>query len=569
MANNDQIILDQIVSEQRNARALGLKDSDFFEIYVAEQVLKNYDLSDDEIESGLIGDSQDGGIDGIYTFANGELVQDDFDHSGLKKSVLIEVVIIQSKISNGFDEDTINRLIAVTSHLFSLAQPVDNFKNRYNEGVRAAVEMFRKLYTATASRFPELHFRYVYATRGDSRTVHPNVRGKVADLQKILLDLFNTAHFDFSFLGASDLLALARRQPVTSFQMQFTESLTGDKGYVALVKLKEFIRFIRSDSGTLRKDLFEANVRDYQGSTQVNEEMQQTLAAGGPEDFWWLNNGVTVVVSKAGQAGKVLTMEDPQIVNGQQTSTEIFKYFQTKNTTDDERSVMVRVIVANDTSGRDRIIKATNSQTAIPPASLRATEKIHRDIEEFLAPYAIYYDRRKNSQKQQGRTADSIISIGLLAQALMATVLQRPDDARARPSSLIKRGDDYDKIFNDKLPIGIYLFASRIVKAVHTHLRTMDSLSPKDRNNLLFYVAMHLSSALTGKAMPTAADLENVATAELTEEVLKSSVGVVEPIYQTLGSNDQVAKGPELLKALKAKLIEQFPPPYIAAKASI
>jgi hypothetical protein len=242
MANNDQIILDQIVQEQRSARAPGMKDSDFFEIYVAEQVLKDFDLSDDEIESGLIGDTLDGGIDGIYTFANGEFVQDDFDHASLKKSILIEVVIIQSKTSNGFDEDTINKLMAVTNHLFSLAQPVDNFKDRYNEGVRAAVQTFRKLYSDTASRFPELRFRYVYATRGDSSTVHPNVRGKVADLRNVVLSLFNTAKFDFSFLGASDLLALARKQPVTSFQMQFTESLIGDKGYVALVKLKEFIR---------------------------------------------------------------------------------------------------------------------------------------------------------------------------------------------------------------------------------------------------------------------------------------------------------------------------------------
>jgi hypothetical protein len=296
--------------------------------------------------------------------------------------------------------------------------------------------------------------------------------------------------------------------------------------------------------------------------------MQQTLSEGGPEDFWWLNNGVTVVVSKAGQAGKVLTVEDPQIVNGQQTSTEIFKYFQSKNTTADERSVMVRVIVVNDNSGRDRIIKATNSQTAIPTASLRATEKIQRDIEEFLAPHAIYYDRRKNSQKQQGRPPDSIISIALLAQALMATVLQRPDDARARPSSLIKRGDDYDRIFSEKLPIEIYLFASRVIKVTHSYLRTLDNLSPKDRNNLLFYVSMHVSAALTNKAVPTASDLAKVATAAITKDVLNPSVSIVEPIYRTLGGNDQVAKGTEFLKALKARLIEQFPPQYLLGMSS-
>jgi len=51
----------------------------------------------------------------------------------------------------------------------------------------------------------------------------------------------------------------------------------------------------------------------------------------------------------------------------------------------DERSILVRVIVTEDAESRDRIIRATNSQTDIPSASLRATDKIHRDIEDFFA----------------------------------------------------------------------------------------------------------------------------------------------------------------------------------------
>lgn len=96
MANNDQIILDQIVEEQRTSRFPSANKSEFFEMYVVEQVLKDFDLSDEEIESGLVGNGGDGGIDAIYTFANGELVREDFDYEPLKKNVLIEVVIIQS-----------------------------------------------------------------------------------------------------------------------------------------------------------------------------------------------------------------------------------------------------------------------------------------------------------------------------------------------------------------------------------------------------------------------------------------------------------------------------------------
>lgn len=557
--NNDQLILDQIVEEQRLARSPEAKKSDFFEAYVAEQVLKNFDLSDDEIESGLVGNSLDGGIDGIYTFANGELVLDDFDPSGLKKNVLIEVIIFQSKTSNSFDEETINKLSAVTAHLFSLANQVDIFKDRYNNGLLSSVQLFRNLFQKTASRFPTLRFHYIYATRGDSSQVHANVCAKAGDLEAVIKGLFKTANFKFSFYGAADLLELARREPTTSFQIQFVEALTGQSGYIMLVRLRDFFGFLRDEFGALRKSLFEANVRDYQGSNQVNEEMQQSLRARGLEDFWWLNNGVTVVAKNAVQAGKILTVEDPQIVNGQQTSTEIFNYFRDVNSDGDDRTVMLRVIVATDAQSRDRIIKATNSQTQIPTASLRATEKIHRDIEAHLAPYSIFYDRRKNSQKQLGRPVESIVSIGALAQSIMSIVLQRPDDARARPSSLIKRDEDYSQIFSHEIPIDAYLIAAKLSKQAHSYLKIREDLAPKDRTNLLFYIAMVTSAILTNKAAPRVADIAAIDLSAINPASIQVSASVVEPIYRNLGANDQVSKGPSLLAALISELRSRYP----------
>lgn len=563
MANNDQIILDQIIDEQRKSRFPSASKSDFFEIYVAEQVLKDFDLSDDEVESGLVGNGGDGGIDGIYTFANGELVQEDFDYEPLKKNVLIEVVIIQSKTSESFGEDSMNKFIAVTGNMFNLARPLNDFKTVYNEGVRSAVEIFRRLYTGTASRFPRLLFRYIYATRGDSKSVHPNVARKATDLQTALNGLFSSAKFEFVFVGASDLLDLARRQPITSYEMEITESLSAKDGYISLVRLAEFSKFVRDDSGQLRKSLFDANVRDYQGSNQVNEEIQKSLQERGKEDFWWLNNGVTVVATKAVQSGKVLTIEDPQIVNGQQTSTEIFNYFQGNNTTDDNRCVMVRVIVATEPASRDRIIKATNSQTSIPPASLRATDKIHRDIEEYLSPFGIYYDRRKNSQKNLGRPVEKIVSISLLAQSIMAIALQRPDDARARPSTLLKKDEDYKLLFSVEHPIEVYFVAAKVIKAVQSNLRLRNDLIQKDRTNLLFYVAMHVAASLVKKAKPTIKELAGIKVDALTDEVLQASFNDVKVIYDGLGASDQIAKGTQLLSRLKQELSNQYPPERI------
>ncbi len=86
MTNNDQVILDQVLEQQLKDRAPSMGKSEFFELFVSEQILKDYDLSDEELEGGIVGNGGDGGIDGIYVFANGELVQEDFNPNGLKKT---------------------------------------------------------------------------------------------------------------------------------------------------------------------------------------------------------------------------------------------------------------------------------------------------------------------------------------------------------------------------------------------------------------------------------------------------------------------------------------------------
>src|SRR5690606_26331250 len=95
-------------------------------------------------------------------------------------------------------------------------------------------------------------------------------------------------------------------------------------------------------------DIFESNVRDFQGSTEVNAEIKKTLESESTPDFWWLNNGVTVLASKSSINGDVITIADPQIVNGLQTSTQIANYFGHGGEDAAQRSVMVKVVSSED-----------------------------------------------------------------------------------------------------------------------------------------------------------------------------------------------------------------------------
>jgi hypothetical protein len=76
---NDRIIRDQVLDQRKKVLAPTLSDSDFFDLFVAGRVLKDSDLSYEELEDGIVGDSGDGGVDAVYIFANGDLVREGSD----------------------------------------------------------------------------------------------------------------------------------------------------------------------------------------------------------------------------------------------------------------------------------------------------------------------------------------------------------------------------------------------------------------------------------------------------------------------------------------------------------
>ncbi|HCT9899524.1 TPA: hypothetical protein OUD55_004171, partial [Citrobacter koseri] len=57
---NDQIILEQILKDKKNELGTDIKDTEFFELYSASEILKDYDVTYDDIEYGIVGNGGDG-----------------------------------------------------------------------------------------------------------------------------------------------------------------------------------------------------------------------------------------------------------------------------------------------------------------------------------------------------------------------------------------------------------------------------------------------------------------------------------------------------------------------------
>lgn len=550
---NDQIILEQIIKDQCAESGDELTVSEYFEIYSASQILKNYTLTYDDILYGIVGDGGDGGIDSIYTIINGEPLKEDTSVNTNQKKNHIELIIIQSKTSTSFKEDALMKFRESAQDLFNLANNPDNYTTRYNSGLIDNIKLFRDSYSKLAKTFPKIEIRYFYATQGED--VHPNVLGKVPKLQEDIVKMFGGAEFSFEFIGASKLLEMTRNVPSTSRVLGVAESPIGTTSgsYLCLVSLSKYYEFI-SNAGELVPSIFESNVRDYQGSVVVNTGIRKTLENKESENFWYLNNGVTIITPKAVMAGKKLTIEDPKIVNGLQTSHEIYQYFsQLENHEGDERAVLVRVICEENEEARDRIIRATNSQTAILPASLRSSDDIHRNIEDFLKSNGYYYDRKKNFYKNQRMPVSKIISISYMAQAMMAIMLLKPNSARARPSTLINSDAEYKKIFSLDKPIDIYLKAIQIMKSVETYLKPENcviQLERKTITNIKFYVAMVASINIAGSSQEIEKKLSDLPNVDISTEILSHSLQHVLDVFNNLGATDQVAKGSDFVSKL-------------------
>lgn len=550
---NDQIILEEILKDKHAESEDSLTFSEYFEIFSASEILKDFDVSYDDIDYGIVGNGGDGGIDSIFTFLNGELLKEDTDINFNQKKNNIELILIQSKTSPKFKEDAIIKFKETTEDLFNLANNTDDFVERYNQDLVDKVKLFRSAYKKLAKTFPKLEAKYFYVTQGTE--VHPNVEGKVLKLQESFTKMFGGSEFIFEFVGAKQLLEMTRKVPITSRILEVSESpiSTVSGSYICLVNLSKYYEFI-SDSGSLARSIFESNVRDYQGSVVVNTGIRKTLENTQSENFWYLNNGVTVISPKAVLSGKQLTIEDPQIVNGLQTSHEIYRHFsEMRDPQQDDRTILVRVLCEKDEEARDRIIRATNSQTAIPPASLRSSDAIHRNIEDFFKANGFFYDRKKNFYKNQGMPLAKTVSISYLAQAMMSIILLKPDSARARPSTLINSDTDYKKIFSLDIPIDVYLKVLVIMKSTESFLKPGVcgvELDRKTITNIKFYVAMLAGIAIAGSKVEIANKLARLPLVEVTEEIFSNALGMVINKYGILGASDQVAKGSELVTSL-------------------
>ena len=547
MARNDVVLLDSLIEKAKPQYGEYLDISEAFELFCFDQILKNYELSYDDLEFGWVDGGRDGGIDGLFVFLEDQLMTEQPDYKAIRRNPHFELFIFTCKHSPSFKQEPINKLISSLPELFDLQKDQDEIIYPFGDDILAIQQLFKNTYIQLASKHPTLSISVIYASRGTSSNLDITITSRSELLKNELSEFFSDLEVNFSFMGASELLQLSRQHKTYTLGLKFIENnISRQKtNYVLLSLLTDYFDFVTDDEGRLRRYLFESNVRDYLGDVQINRDIASTLSEARLRDeldFWWLNNGVTILASNAIIAGKEINLDNVQIVNGLQSTETIYKYFATNAGKHDDRAILIKIIVTDKDEVRDRIIKATNYQSPVAIASLRATDKIQRDIEHYLYDYGWYYERRNNYYKNQGKSSDRIISVSYLGAVIHALFLKDLNTANRQKTKFMRDEEKYRRVFNETWPLDAYRRGIEIVKSVDDKLpnkaRKM-GIRKKSIRQLKFIVSLLAITFKLEKLSFTPYDILDLSTTEVSDQEVDR---VLDYLLHIKKSNRQKAK---------------------------
>jgi len=558
----EQEVLDYIFSSFRDEQYPDEPIDEVFEIYTASQLLKHRNLSDEDISAGIVDGSHDGGIDCFYIFLNGALVQSDHPALDAQSEFVrrspqhpsIDVVILQTKNSTSWAEVAWERLLSNLDRLLDNAISLEDLSHSFSPSILERIDQYRTIHRNLARRLPRRSFTVKYATRAPTMNITPSLVAKEAQVRELIRErLPGDASIDVSHVGAEKLYQLAGEPFSPPGTLAFRNLIRERNSFLGVASVEHYLAFVRDEHGDLRDDLFDSNVRDFEGDKGVNGSIRETLEEDGSE-FWWQNNGITVLGTEVIDDQGVLTIDQPLIVNGLQT-THVLHATQRDGVMNDariEQGVIVRVITTDDDETRDRVIGGTNRQTPVGSSALLASDNLQRDIERYLYKYGWFYERRKNQYKNKGKSARSRVSINQLAQAMMTLHLGLPETARARPTSLLTQEGGYERVFDPTVDRGAYLRAVELLSHVSDFLRTTAAKEIIDEYSntrffLLVGVAMKQLGIRTFTSLQFSRNYHSIASAP-SHDILIDTLGRVKVLAEEYESSHPETKRDAVFK---------------------
>lgn len=450
------------------------------------------------------------GLDAVAIIVNGNLVlsKEDIETYAKSRYLDIDILFIQSKIEEKCASGDLLKTIQATKNFFEDFDKItEKNENIYNarEIVDAIFEYDNFRYCSNNS--PKCHIYYACAANQWDESLINDICESNAREIKNLKD-GDIKDVEIKVIGREYLIrAYKEMQNHISVNIHFKNCLTLDKikgvneAYIGYLSGEEYLKIIMNSEGKLQRRIFYENVRDYQGTdNSVNKEISNTIKEENTRDqFVLLNNGVTVITRVLNSlGGNVYELSDFQIVNGCQTSNEIF------NLKDFVKDIIVpvKIIYTTDSEIISSIVRATNRQSPVPEEAFVALDNYHKNLQMIFNEYSkempieVFYERRPgepdNISSKMGEY--QIVKLHGVIRNVTSVFFQEPYVVHNNnPANILRNRKD--KLFCEEQQPEMYYISSYLM-VVFVYLQGERVLTKHDYK-YRYYIIMIVYSLMT------------------------------------------------------------------------
>lgn len=398
-----------------------------------------------------VGGGNDTGIDGIGIKINERLVRSIEEIEQIvdaSKKISVDFVFIQSKMRPNFDTAEFNTFGLGVKHFLSDVMLPENEKIQELRRLKEYIYENEKIISKLDSN-PNLYLYYVAI---GTQPVDDHFKGTKHIIEnEFIKGDFYFEKVDVKIIDGKMLVNFCKELDNNfSIQMNIKDIFPlivnsnekVKKAYAFTCGANEFLKILTKDDQTLRRSLFNDNVRDYLGNKgNVNSEIEKTIT-DDPELFLLCNNGVTIVCTNFEQVrDKLVKIENPQIVNGCQTSNSIFNFRLSPNINNIQ--LIVRLICTDDINISNKIVRGTNKQNQVLDEAFEATKPFHQDLEEYFLAISgepkLYYERRARQYNNDPLIKKTqIVNLRIVTQVFIGMFLNLPHDSHRHEAKLLQ-----------------------------------------------------------------------------------------------------------------------------------
>ena len=449
-------MLKVMIKDYQKSYGMDNVDEDIvFEYFVNHTILRShqpeaFNVINDICDLICVDGQNDMGIDGIAIKVNDIFISsiEDVDNIvSMYKRIKIEFIFIQSKYKEKFDTGEYGKFVDGVID-FLQVEHYEPHNDKIESWIRIKDYLLSEEIMSVWSSVPDIRTYYVVMGKWNE---NEHIIAKTKNMKKQIERMRTYGNVFERYMDSKSLHTMCEENEnnfttvlntIDSFQL--TEVSGVENSIILLCNAEEVIKMLKSSDELLRKSLFNDNVRDYQGDTTINQEMLQTIGEK-PQQFVLMNNGITIVCSKAISSNRKVTITNPQVVNGCQTCNVLYLAYK-KGSPLRDIYITVKVISTRINEITNQIVRGTNRQNIVLDEAFEITRDFHKNLENFYlsmpvdASYEkIYYERRSKQYADNPTIlATQKINFRLLIQSIVSLFLEKPNYGYMHEAKLLQ-----------------------------------------------------------------------------------------------------------------------------------